>query len=66
MLAPAMSGALAAAAVGVGSGAALKPTAAECGLPRPPQLLHLSEVELAALERSPRHTWPSVPAAWRS
>lgn len=65
-LLPPLSGAVAAAAVGLGSGAALKPTPAECGLPRPPQLMHLTEAELIVLERSPENLWPSVPARWRS
>jgi hypothetical protein len=62
---PALSGAMAAAAIGLGAGAALKPTPAECGLPRPPQLMYLTEAELIALERSPHNLWPSVPASWR-
>ncbi|HEX2561989.1 hypothetical protein [Phenylobacterium sp.] len=65
-LGPALSGAIAAAAIGLGCGEALKPTPEESGLPRPPQLMHLSEVELAVLERIPSRLWPSVPAPWRT
>lgn len=65
-LAPALTGAVAAAAVGLGCGAALRPTTGESGLPRPPQLVHLTDAELATFERTPRLVWPSVPAPWRS
>lgn len=65
-LSPALSGAMAAAAIGLGCGAALKPTPAECGLPKPPQLMHLTDQDLATLERSPRLFWPSVQASWRT
>jgi len=65
-LALVFAGGLAAAALGSGCGAAMKPTAAESGLPRPPQLLYLSKVELALLDTSPDIAWPSVPRAWRT
>jgi hypothetical protein len=61
-----ISGAVGAAAMGLACGVALKPTPAESGLPRQPQLLVLDEAQLATFERSPyRLWWPSVPRAWR-
>ena len=62
-IAPMISGAMAAAILGLFSGVVLKPTPAESGLPRPPQLMHLTDAELALMERSPALTWPSVPRA---
>ncbi|HEY9217093.1 MAG TPA: hypothetical protein VIO94_03520 [Phenylobacterium sp.] len=59
--APALSGAFAAALIGVSSGAVLRPTPAESGLPKPPQLMQMTDVELAALEDTPSRVWPSVP-----
>jgi hypothetical protein len=56
-----------AAVLGLACGIAMKPTPAESGLPRPPQLMLLSDDQLVDFERAPpRIWWPSVASDWRA
>lgn len=60
-------GSAAAVVLGLCCGAWIKPTSAETGLPRPPQLVCLNSTELAVFERAPqRYWWPSVRINWRA